>query len=218
MTTAAQSHEVPHGVLLLLQRATGAGLLSSAEAMAAALTEAGWVRGATSGSWSYNADASWTVESADHAPNLSIFTHGDDEQEYEQLLHLADALHAVIDSGQAGAVQPGAPDPDWSTWSGGDVVLSLNVTPQRQLGKHRLPALLQLAIERADTPSEGLTPDPQRARSLAREGSPITRWYLAGEDHLPDDVVALLGADEDAAVVAALDANEGQRRLARGER
>ncbi|WP_041292353.1 hypothetical protein [Kineococcus radiotolerans] len=220
MTIATQPHEVPAGVLLLLQRATGTGLLSSVEAMATALTETGWVRGTTSGSWSHATDTSWTVESGDHAPNLSIFTHGDDEHAHQRLLHLASALRALIDSGQAGAVQPGEADPDWSTWSGTDAVLSLNVTPQRQLdelGKYRLPALLQLAIERGDTPSERLPLDLQRAHRLAREGSPIARWYLAGDDRLPDDVVALLAADEDSAVVAALEANEGQRRVARGE-
>ncbi|GAA4975542.1 hypothetical protein [Kineococcus glutinatus] len=201
---------------LLLQRAVGAGLLSSVETMVTALTEAGWVRGTTSGSWSYAVDPSWTVESSDHAPHLSIFTQGEDEHEYQRLLHLADALRALIGSGQVGAVQPGCPDPDWSTWSGGDVVLSLNAGPQRRLGKHRLPALLHLAIERADTPSEGLSLDLQRAQRLAREGSPIDRWYLPGDDLLPDDVVALLAADPDPAVVAALYANAGQRRVARG--
>ncbi|GAB3272416.1 hypothetical protein GCM10027586_21330 [Kineococcus gypseus] len=215
MTTAAHTHEIPQGVLLLLQRATGAGLLSSIEAMAAALTETGWVRGTTSGSWSYAADASWTVESADHAPSLSIFTQGNEQQEYERLLHLAGALRALIDAGEVGAVQPGEPDPDWSSWSGADVVLMLNVTPQRQLdelGRYRLPALLHLAVERADTPSEGLPFDLSRAYRLARQGSPIARWYLAGEDLLPEDVVALLAADEDPAVVAALDANKEHRR------
>ncbi|WP_432572622.1 hypothetical protein [Kineococcus sp. SYSU DK005] len=221
MTTAAQTHEIPQGVLLLLQRATGAGLLSSVEAMATALTETGWVRGTTSGSWSCAADASWTVQSADHAPNLSIFRQGNDQQEYERLLHLADALRALIDAAEVAAVRPGEPDADWSTWSGGEVVLMLNVTPQRQLdapgksgepGRYRLPALLHLALERADTPAQGLPFDLARAHRLARQGSAIARWYLAGEDLLPEDVVALLAADEDPAVVAALNANEEHRR------
>ena len=217
MSTATQTHEVPDGVLLLLQHAIGADLLDDVEAMAGALIETGWVRLTGSGSWSYAADTSWTVQSADHDPSLSIFAQGEDEHDHEHLLHLADALRASIDSGQVGAVQPGEADPDWSTWTGGHVVLMLNVTPQRQLGKHRLPALLQLAIERAGAPFARPALDLQRARRLARGGSPIARWYLAGEDRLPEDVVALLAVDEDAAVVAALDANEGQRRVARGE-
>ena len=215
MTTAAQTHEVPPGVRLLLQRATGTGRLSSVEAMAAALTGTGWGRGTTSGSWCYAADASWTVESGGHPPNLSIFTQGEGEHEYQRLLHLGGALRSLIDSGQVGAVQRGEPDPDWSTWSGGNVVLSLNVAPQRRLGErgeHLLPALLHLAVERADTPSEGLPFDLPRARRLVQEGSPIARWYLAGEDLLPDDVAALLATDEDPAVVAALDANDEHRR------
>ena len=213
MTAPTHTGHVPEGILLLLQRATGDGLLHDAETMAAALADTGWVRQTSSGSWSYEADASWTVQSTDHAPHVSLFTHG----EHQHLLHLADALRALLTSGQVGPVQPGEPDPDWSTWTGADVVISLNVTPQRELGKHLVPAVLQLALERADTPTEGLPPDPERTRRLAREGSPLTRWYLAGHDHLPEDVVALLAADADAAVVAALDANERQRRSARDE-
>ncbi|NIZ90351.1 hypothetical protein [Kineococcus rubinsiae] len=212
MTTASKTHWVPDSVLELAKRAVSDDLLSSAEAMAAALVESGWVRRTGSGSWSCTADASWTVESSDHAPNLSISSTGEDDH----LFHLAAALRALIESGQVEVLQPGQPDPDWNTWSGGQVVLTLYTAAERRLGKHQVRALMQLAIERADTPSDGLRPDPQRARHLAQEGSPITRWYLASDDHLPQDVVGLLAADEDSAVVAALGANEGQRRIARG--
>ena len=44
--------------------------------------------------------------------------------------------------------------------------------------KNRLnavPAVLQLVIERADAPPDGLPPDPRWARRLARAGSPIER-------------------------------------------
>ena len=213
MTAPTQTAQVPEGVLLLLQAATSGGLLRDVETMAAALTDTGWVRQTSSGSWSYAADASWTVQSSDHAPHVSLFTHG----EHQHLLHLADALRALLAFGQAGPLQPGEPDPDWSTWTGADVVVFLNVTPQRELGKYLIPAVLQLAPERADTPAEGLPPDPERARRLAREGSPLTRWYLAGHDHLPQDVVAPLAADADAAVIAALNANERQRRSTHDE-
>lgn len=214
MTATTETQEVPGGVLLLAQRAVGGDLLGSTEAMAAALTETGWVRGTGSGSWSYAADASWSVHSGDHAPNLSIFSAGEDEH----LLHVAGALRTLMDSGRVGAVRPGEPDPDVGRWFGGEVVFSLYASTQRRMGKHLLPGAVQLAIERADTPSEGLAVDPQRARLLAREGSPIARWYLAGHEDLPQDVEALLAADEDAAVVAALNANEGHRRLMRDAR
>ncbi len=91
------------------------------------------------------------------------------------------------------------------------MVLSLYVGEQHRENRHRVPALLVLDVQRADTPHEGLAADPERARRLAREGSAITRWYLAGEDHLPEDVVVLLAADEDPAVVAASEADEGRR-------
>ena len=171
------------------------------------------MRNTGSGSWSYAADTSWTVESTDHAPSLSIFCK---PAEAEDLAHLTGVLGAVIDSGQVATVQPGEADPDWSTWSSGEVIFLLYVGEQHRVNKHLVPALLILRIERADAPHHPLVPDSQRARRLARDGSAIVRWYLAGEDHLPDDVVALLAADEDAAVVAALNVNEAQRRLARG--
>ena len=218
MTAAPHIHDVPEVVLLLLRHAVGADLLTSTESMAAALTASGWVREVGSGSWSCAADPRWSVQSAGHPPGLSVFCTGDPQH----LAHLTRALHALLDSGgveglRVGAVQPGEADPGWRTWSTGrpgeQVILLLHVGEQHRVNEHQVPALLILEVERADTPHEGLPPDPERARRLAREGSATTRWYLAGEDHLPEDVVDLLAADEDPAVVAALEANEGRRDL-----
>ncbi|NAZ76067.1 hypothetical protein GTQ99_11685 [Kineococcus sp. T13] len=213
MTTLTQTSDVPDGVLQLLRSALRGDLLTDVEAMATALHEAGWTPCTHGGSWTHGNDPAWSVQSSDHAPNVSIFAEGD----HQVLLQRAAALRTLIDSGQVGPAQAGDPDPDWVTWSGGEVVLSLNVSPRRSLGGHVVPAVLQLAAERADTPSEGLAPDPERARQLAREGSPIARWYLAGQDVLPDDVVAVLAADADPAVRAALAANEQQRQFTRGQ-
>ncbi|MDH6238388.1 hypothetical protein [Cryobacterium sp. CG_9.6] len=95
---------------------------------------------------------------------------------------------------------------DWVTWHGGEATVSINVQPAQQPGRVRVPAHLQFAIERIDTPSEGLPRDDERALRVARTGSPVARWYLAGEDDLPDDIVELLRHDEDPAVSAAVDA------------
>jgi len=217
VTTSTQASEVPHdvplGVLRLLQSALRGDLLSDVEAMATALHEAGWAPSTRSGSWAHLNDRSWSVESSDHALNVSIFAQGD----HDAVLQRAAALRTLIDSGEAGPARPGDLDPDWMTWSDNRVVISMNVSPPRLLGARIVPATLQLALERADTPSEGLPPEPERARRLARDGSPMVRWYLAGEDVLPDDVVAVLAADDDPAVRAALAANEQQRRFIRGE-
>ncbi|NAZ75976.1 hypothetical protein GTQ99_11210 [Kineococcus sp. T13] len=215
-TPTREVPDVPEAVLLLLERAVGGDLLGGGvEAMAAALAATGWVRGVGSGSWSCAADPSWSVQSAGLAPGLSVVCTGGPAD----LLHLTGALRALLDSGRAGAVRPGEPDPDWRTWSAGrageEVVLLLHVGEEHRVNRHLVPALLVLEVERADTPHAGLAPDPERARRLAREGSATTRWYLAGEDHLPEDVVALLAADEDPAVVAALEAGAGRRDLVR---
>ena len=77
--------------------------------------------------------------------------------------------------------------------------------------------MMQLAVEQADAPVEGAPRDPQSACRIAAEGSTIARWYLAGEDHLPDDVIAVLAAGEDESVIAALEINEERRRIARGD-
>ncbi|GAB3599037.1 hypothetical protein GCM10027586_01460 [Kineococcus gypseus] len=223
-TPVGQAREVPTGVAQLLQCAVGArgtedaavgpGVLDSVEAMTTALAETGWVRQVPSGAWSYGADPSWTVQSAGHHPNLGIFTSG----ELERLLHLTGALHALIESGRVGAVQAGRALHGWSTWSNARVRLSLYEDEEHRVNRHLVPGLLQLHIERVDSPVHGRTLDPHLARRLARHGSMIERWYLAGEDELPEDVLTVLAADEDASVVAALDASAGRReRVARGE-
>lgn len=147
-------------------------------------------------------------------PDLSIFSAGEDEH----LLHVAGALRTLMGSARVVAMRPGEPDPEVGRWFGGEVVFSLYASTQRRMGKHPVPGVVQLGIERADTPSEGLAVDRQRARRLAREGSPIDRWYLASHVHLPQDVEAVLAADEDADVVAALNDNKARRRLKRDAR
>ncbi|GAB3216291.1 hypothetical protein GCM10027586_07960 [Kineococcus gypseus] len=229
MSTASprEAREVPAGVVRLLQRAVGAmgarrtedaavgpGVLDSVEAMAAALAETGWVRQVPSGAWAYRADPSWTVQSAAHEPIVGIFTSG----ELERLLHLTAALHALIESGRVGAMRAGRAQHGWSTWSNARVRLSLYEGEEQRVNTHLVPGLVQLHIQRVDSPVHKPALDPQLARRLARDGSALTRWYLAGEDELPEDVVAVLAADREASVVAALDANAGRReRLARGQ-
>lgn len=213
MTVDRRTIQVPGGVESLLQRAVRGEALGSVEAMAMALTQTGWERNDASGSWILAADTSWTVESAAHPPSLSVFVRGSDEEQVEATT----ALHALLDAGRAGPLSRAAPAGSWSRWIGGGVEISVSLSHQSWLGGRRVPAMMQLAVEPVDAPVDGATPDPQFARRIAADGSAVARWYLAGEDHLPDDIVATLAADEDESVVAALEINEEQRQIARGQ-
>lgn len=77
--------------------------------------------------------------------------------------------------------------------------------------------MMQLAVETADAPVDGAPPDLQSAHRIAADGSVVARWYLACEDHFPDDVIERLASDEEESVVTAVSTNEEQRRIARGE-
>jgi hypothetical protein len=204
---------LPVGVVGLLQRAVQSEVLVTVESMALVLSETGWARGLRSGSWSYGADPSWSVESAGHPPALSIFVRGNDGQQERW----TESLHALLNSGRVGPLRRAEPVWSWSRWFAGDVEISVSLSPQSWHGAHRIPAMMQLAVERADAPPEGLAPDPQSARRTATEGSAIARWYLAGEDTLPDEVVEMLAADDDPSVVTAVQMNEEQRRIVHDE-
>ena len=204
---------LPVGVVGLLQRAVQSEVLVTVESMALVLSETGWARGLRSGSWSYGVDPSWSVESAGHPPALSIFVRGNDGQQERW----TESLHALLNSGRVGPLRRAEPVWSWSRWFAGDVEISVSLSPQSWHGAHRIPAMMQLAVERADAPPEGLAPDPQSARRTATEGSAIARWYLAGEDTLPDEVVEMLAADDDPSVVTAVQMNEEQRRIVHDE-
>ncbi|NIZ89868.1 hypothetical protein [Kineococcus rubinsiae] len=214
MTGATEEADVPAGVLLLLRDAVGGRLLTDADGMAAVLTAAGWVRGTVGGSWACVEDPSWTVESVAHPPGLSVFTVGWDHD----VARAVTRLGARLDAGEAGLVPGGEPDAEWRRWSAGAALVLLQHARQRWWGTRLAPAMLQLAVQPAGAEHEAPAPDPERARRVARAGSPVARWYLAGDATLPDDVVDLLAADDDPLVVAALTAGEGQRLIAREER
>ena len=147
------------------------------------------------------------------SPSLSIFVRGSDVQQERWTA----SLHALLNSGLVGPLRRAEPVWSWSRWFAGGVEISVSLSHQKWIGPHRVPVMMQLALERADAPPEGYAPDPQCARRRATEGSAIARWYLAGEDTLPDDVVEPLAADDDPSVVTALQMNEGQRRIVHDE-
>ncbi|MGQ7352971.1 GNAT family N-acetyltransferase [Quadrisphaera oryzae] len=208
--------DVPGPVLDLLRAAVTAGLLDHADSLAAGLQQAGWVRERSGGRWTCPSHREWSVHSSAHPPRLSVFTEGEREVVHGAFTLLARHL---------GSAGPGRPlvhqvDPDrldWPGWTTSDVEVSLNASshpwapPPEHLRALAAPCSLHLAVERRDAPRDGLPWDHERALRLARHGSRVERWYLAAQDDLTDDVVEVLGRDDDPAVVAALDDGARQR-------
>ncbi|MCK6065759.1 MULTISPECIES: hypothetical protein [Microbacterium] len=201
MLDVAGAADAPDGVIEVVREAIARDLLSNVDSLAAGLETAGWVRSTEAGLWRLKAHPEWVVVSSGHAPNVSIFVNGSDEA----VVGTAERVRDELDAGAAGTLERSAVDPDWTMWSGGSVVVSLNATTARRRGDVMVSAVMQLAIERSDAPSEGLAPDPELARRIARTGSPLQRWYLAAERELPSDVVSLLNSDEDPDVSAAME-------------
>lgn len=218
--------DLPDAVTALLDAADADVLLRDAESLAAGLVEAGWTPEVESGR--FGADG-WDVLSSARAPHVSVFLDGEVSRVRGAALAVASAMKAVphrwvFDS----------EGPDWSTWSvdderwdaesvdalewtGADVVVTLFTAGETPAGRDTLPAHLHLAIERADTPSDGLPRDDDRARRVLREGSVIDRWYLTGEDDLHDDVLTALEADPDPRVRAAAESERWIRERSLGE-
>ncbi|MHA7220302.1 hypothetical protein ACX80L_15620 [Arthrobacter sp. MDT1-48-3] len=215
-------------VLFVTHEAVSNDLLSDADSLAAGIEAAGWVRAVDGGHWYYPDEPSWSLLSSDHAPNLAVFlTEEDASVVFTTGQELARRLDQNEDLHQHES-RPGwptwSPDdarwaewtglgPDWVMWDGGPARISLNVQPAYQPGRHRSPPHLHFQIERLDTPTEGLPTNFGRARHVAASGSPVARWYLAGEVDLPEDVIDALQRDSDPAVVAAIESGEKYRAM-----
>lgn len=217
---------LPDAVTALLRAADADSLLHDADALAAGLAEAGWAPEVESGR--FGADG-WDVLSSAWAPSVSVFFAGDGREVRAAAL----AVAAALGTGDAwGEVDTDGPE--WSTWSvdderwhtddgldwlewrGRGVVVSLSTTPEISAAGGTLPAHLQLAIERADTPPEGLPRDDDRDRRIAEDGSVVERWYLVGAPDLPDELLTSLEDDPDPRVRAAADSERAMRREGTG--
>ncbi|WP_219927685.1 hypothetical protein, partial [Microbacterium sp. HMWF026] len=152
---------LPPAVLALLDAADADTLLRDAEALAEGLTDAGWTPEVESGRFA--ADG-WDVVSSAWAPDISVFLDGDVRVVRGAALAIATALG---DRGDRWALDTEGPDwstwsaddprwqtdeIDWLLWSGRGAVISLFTAPEMPAGPGALPAHLQLAISRADTP------------------------------------------------------------------
>ncbi|WP_127476932.1 hypothetical protein [Microbacterium sulfonylureivorans] len=160
---------VPDGVLSVVRKAVTGGLLSNVESLAAGLTDDGWARATEPGLWRFMTDPSWAIVSGSHAPNVSVFLSAQDQV----VLNVADRLRDQLDRGEAGNLQRTIQDSDWTIWAGEDVVVSLNATLARQHDQFTVGAMMQLAMERKDTPAEGLPRDPELARRIALTRTPL---------------------------------------------
>lgn len=206
---------LPDAVRALLDAADADILLRDAESLAEGITAAGWAPEVESGRFGNDG---WDLLSSAWAPGASVFFESDETEVRVRAQTVASLLSALSDrwafrtegddwSGWA-IDDPRWAEGDWMAlhpleWHGGGVVVSLYVRPDHQPGKVLVPANLHLGIERADTPPDGLPRDDERSRRVARDGSVVDRWYLAGEHELPDDVIAALENDPDSRVRAA---------------
>ncbi|MCJ1688542.1 hypothetical protein [Rathayibacter sp. VKM Ac-2927] len=91
---------------------------------------------------------------------------------------------------------------DWLLWNDPRARFSLTVRPAVDAARAGL-ASVQFVIERADAVAEEPTARALRAHAMAREGSAVERWFVAGEQTLAGVLVNLLRRDPDRAVVAA---------------
>jgi hypothetical protein len=199
-------------VTSLLRAADADSLLRDAEGLAEVLTASGWTPEVESGRFA--ADG-WDLLSSAWAPNVSVFFDGAENAVREAALAVAAAMKTephrwTFDSEGPDWSTWDVHDPrwdeddlDWLVWEAADVVVSLFTAGETPAGPGTLPSHLHLAIERADTPPEGLPRDDERARRVLREGSVVDRWYLAGEHDLPEDVIEALENDPDPRVRAA---------------
>lgn len=221
-------HAVLDKVLFVTREAISNGLLSDADSLAAGIEAAGWVRAVDGGHWYCPDEPSWSLLSSDYAPNLAVFLTEEDTavvfttgRELARRLDQNEDLHQhesgpdwpTWSSDDARWKEWTGLGPDWVMWDGGSARISLNVQPAYQPGGHRSPPHLHFQIERLDTPSGGLPPDPDRARQITASGSPTARWYLAAEVDLPEDVIDALRRDPDPAVVAAVESGERYRTM-----
>lgn len=215
--------KIVDGVVELAVAATEGSLLHDVESLSEGLQASGFVRELQGGRWRWASDTAWEVWSVGAVPALSLFFFGRAEDVYPAARDVVHRLSArglrrqgvdprwVTWPHHGQSVSPSfGYHSDWILWNGRHAALSLNVRPVDLADPHPLPANLHLRIEQADksTASSARATD---AGLVAREGSELARWYLAGDPDLSPVLLNLLSKDPDAAVAAAARA-EARRR------
>lgn len=164
---------VPAPVASVLPLAAAGRLLGDVDRIAGVLRSSGWTRGTSGGVWELPSHPRWSAVTGWSGEHVSVFEGGDvqDPVPLADLQVVADELAALADADPA--LRPGDPDTDWRSWVGDEVRVDLGTSPEKDLGKVVVPAVLQLALESA--PALDVPLDPDAARRTAVDGSPDAR-------------------------------------------
>ena len=207
---------VPDLAVTVVKAATTGGLLASADALSAGLLALGWRQNAGGGSWTWTADPAVGAWTSVTPPTVVLQISGDDAAMRSAFDLVTSRLRELFDA-PAELSPAGEVDQVSAWWERTDDAVLVDFTPSTSqlvgFAPETVPfASIWVKAERLDADGTAAEQDPDRARRLAQHGSPVERWYLAGQSVLPPDVVALLEADENSAVATAV--RQGTRRRA----
>lgn len=200
----------------VVKAATTGGLLANADALSAGLLALGWRQNSGGGSWTWTTDPAVGAWTSVTPPTVVVQVSGDDAVMRAAFDLVTSRLRELFEA-PAQLSPAGEVDQVSAWWERTDEAVMVDFTPSTsQLVGFALETApfgsMWVKVERLDADGTAAEQDPDRARWLAQHGSPIERWYLAGQSVLPPDVVALLEADEDSAVATAV--RQGTRRRA----
>lgn len=213
-------------VLDLVRAAAADGLLVDVGSLTDGLAARGWRRHRRGGVWELEhpvALGAWTsVTPLTASVHLSF---EDDEDARAALAHVVARIEEVL---AAPPQRDASHEPDqcsvwWEDAPDSDLSVSVVLLPSTSTHQSSAPDVTptaSLAVElRGDAwTGEEDERDAERARRLAREGTAVERWYLAGQRVLPPDVVTALEDDDDPLVVSAVRGHEHIRTFVAGQR
>lgn len=199
---------------VLVRLAAQGRLLDDVDSLATALEHAGWVRAVQGGRWVFPEDAGWDLWASGFPLRASFSSRGPEESVFPRAQALVRLLESVglrrqgVDPGWVGWPQEPTSPPEqfgshteWVLWHGSSATFSLNAQPAMK--KAGSLAYLEFMVERADAIAEEPSVGAARARWIARAGSDVERWFLAGDRKLSAVLVNLLRRDSDRVVAAA---------------
>ncbi|MBC3762016.1 hypothetical protein ACUN7V_12445 [Quadrisphaera oryzae] len=207
MTSAASAV-----VLDLVRAAADDGLLDDVGSLADGLTVRGWRRHRRGGVWVLDHPSDLTTWTSLTPPTLSVHLGSADDDAARAAL--ADMLVRLEEVLGVPPQRDASHEPDqfsafWAPEEVPGLHVSATLHPAASAlvrnGDDTAPeAWLQVQVLREGGAGEADEHDPERARRLAREGTAVERWYLAGQRALPPDAVAALEEDDDPLVVSAV--------------
>ena len=201
----------------LAQAASEGHLLADAATIDAALTERGWTWGRRGGQWNPPPDLDASGITSLTPPSVEVILNDPDDALLADVAEqIADQLEVLLGTPESRGPVPGTDQQVDAVWQRPDLSVVVGFLPSTSDQTGSAPGFapqghLWLALSRPDiTDAEE---DTDRARHLARHGSPTERWHLAGQAVLPEDVIALLEGDENTAVVRAVRVGAHRREV-----